>query len=324
MRRRTLLIAAGTTVAIGGAAYLAGAAVVYDRLTRVPGGCHETIAANRPDRFAVDGPPGFEASRYFMPPPEEVRFASRDPRVEVSGWFIPASAPDRPAVVVVHGHTACKRDTTVLVPAGMLHRGDYNVLLIDLRDHGDSTREDGRYAGGTDESLDVLGAWDWLRLERGFEPWRIGVVGISLGAATVLIAAGEAPALAAVWADSSYADIRVAIRAELTRNKYPALLEQGGLLIARLLNGDDLAARSPLDAVRRMADRRLAIVHGELDDRLSVEYGRTLAQAATAAGASVDSWFVAGAEHVQAMFSHADEYERRLVGFFDSALGAAR
>jgi dipeptidyl aminopeptidase/acylaminoacyl peptidase len=241
--------------------------------------------------------------------------------VTVSGWFVASPEPDRPAVVVVHGHMACKRDTTVLVPAGMLHRGGYNVLLIDLRDHGDSTRDDGRYAGGTDEYLDVLGAWDWLRLERGFEESRIGLAGISLGAATTLIAAGEAPAVAATWADSSYANIRVAIRAELARNRYPQVLEQGGLFIARALNGDDLAARSPLDAVMRLTGRPLGIVHGELDSRLSVEYGRELAAAGEAAGTPVDAWFVPGAEHVQAMFTHADEYERRMIGFFDSALG---
>jgi dipeptidyl aminopeptidase/acylaminoacyl peptidase len=320
MRRRTLLLAAGTTVAVGAAAYLAGAAIVYDRLTRVPGGCHESIAANTTSRFTVSEPADFDVARYLMPEPEEVSFPSRDPRVTVSGWYVSAAEPDRPVVVVVHGHTACKRDTTVLVPAGMLHRNAFNVLLIDLRDHGDSTREDGRYAGGTDEYLDVLGAWDWLRLERGFEESRIGIAGISLGAATTLMAAGEAPALAATWADSSYADIRTAIRAELSRNGYPAFLEQGGLLIARVLNGDDLAARSPLDSVRRMAGRPLGIVHGELDGRLSVAYGRELAAAAQAAGATVESWFVPGEEHVQAMFSQAEEYERRLVAFFDAAL----
>ena len=320
MRPRTLLLAAGTTVAIGGSAYLAGAAIIYDRLTRVPGGCHESVAANTPSSFSVTEP-GFVVSRYLMPDHEEVSFTSRDPRVTVSGWFVPSAEPDRPAVVVVHGHMACKRDTTVLVPAGMLHRGGFNVLLIDLRDHGDSTRADGRYAGGTDEYLDVLGAWDWLRLERGFDASQIGLAGISLGAATTLIATGEAPAVVATWADSSYADIRVAIRAELARNRYPQLLEGGGLFIARMLNGDDLTARSPLDAVRRLAGRPLGVVHGELDSRLSVEYSRELAAAAEATGSPVSAWFVEGAEHVQAMFSQPDEYERRIVDFFGSALG---
>jgi fermentation-respiration switch protein FrsA (DUF1100 family) len=70
-----------------------------------------------------------------------------------------------------------------------------------------------------------------------------------------------------------------------------------------------------------MSGRPLAIVHGELDGRLSVAYGRELEAAAEAAGAAVDAWFVPGAEHVQAMFTHAEEYERRLADFFETALG---
>ena len=99
----------------------------------------------------------------------------------------------------------------------MLHRNGFSVLLIDLRDHGDSTREDGRFAGGTDEYRDVLGAWDWLRTEQGLPPASIGLLGISLGAATVLLATGQEPAVAAVWEDSSYADLGTAIDAELKR-----------------------------------------------------------------------------------------------------------
>jgi len=320
MRRRPILIAAGTTVAVGLTAYAVGSAVIYDRLTRVPGGCSPEIVANDPSRFAVPDPPGFDVAPYLMPPPETVTIPSRDLGITLSGWFI-AGQPDAPAVIVVHGHTACKRDRTVLLPAGMLHRSGYNVLLIDLRDHGDSSREDGRYAGGTDEYRDVLAAWDWLRAVRGFDAGRIGLVGISLGAATTLIAAGEEPSIGAVWADSSYADIRVAIRAELALNGYPAFLEQGGLLLARLLSGDDLAARSPLDAARRLGGRSLAVIHGEADRRLSVQFGRDLAEAAKAADATVEAWFIPDAEHVAAMFLYPDEYERRLVGFFDAAFG---
>ena len=321
MRRRPVLIAAGATVAVGLVAYVAASAVVYDRLTRVPGVCHPDNAANSPTSFVVSEPPGFDVAPYLMPAPESVTIPSRDPAISVSGWFIAADDPGAPVVLVVHGHTSCKRDRTVLLPAGMLYRGGFSVLLIDLRDHGDSSREDGRYAGGTDEYRDVLGAWDWLQEERGFDARRIGLVGISLGAATALIAAGETPALAATWADSSYADIRVAIRAELALNGYPTFLEQGGLLMARLFTGDNLAARSPLESVRRLGSRPLAIVHGEADGRLSAAYSRELAAAATGAGARVETWFIPGAEHVEAMFLHPGEYERRLVGFFDAALG---
>jgi dipeptidyl aminopeptidase/acylaminoacyl peptidase len=245
---------------------------------------------------------------------------SRDAGITIAGWWLPAATADAPAVIVVHGFTACRRDHAVLLPAGMLYRNGFSVLLIDLRDHGASTIEDGRFAGGTDEYRDVLGAWDWLRTERGLPAGKIGLVGISLGAATVLLATGQEPGVAAVWEDSSYADLDSAILAELERSNYPTFLAAGGVLAARLLSGDDLVSYSPLDAVHRFAGRPLFITHGEADTRLSVAYARELESAILIDGGDVEAWLIPGAEHTEAMITHVDEYERRLVAFFDRSL----
>lgn len=301
-------------------AYAAASAVVWHRLTTVGGDCPPAFAGNDPTAFRVPGGPTSDAVAQAMPVPETVELPSRDPAITVAGWWLPAAEPDAPAVVVVHGHTSCRRDHTVLLPAGMLHRNGFSVLLIDLRDHGDSTLEDGRYAGGTEEYRDVLGAWDWLREAKGVPEARIGVLGISLGAATALIAAGEEPRVAAVWEDSSYADIGTAIRAELARNGYPTFLEAGGVAVARILSGDDLASRSPLEAVRQLGGRSLFVTHGTNDRRLDASYGEHLLAAAVEAGVRVDSWIVEGAEHVEAMLLHPADYEARLVRFFGDAL----
>ena len=65
-------------------------------------------------------------------------------------------------VILSHGFGGCRKGANDLLAAGMLHRNGIAVLMIDLRDHGDSTKEDMRFAGGTEEYRDVLGAWDWL------------------------------------------------------------------------------------------------------------------------------------------------------------------
>lgn len=318
MGRALRLLLAGV-VAVGGIGYGAASAFVWDKLTRVPGGCHTEWLANDPTRFAYEPPVEFDTTPYRMPAPQDVRFPSRDPAISISGWWIPADA-GAPAVVVVHGHTACKRDPAVLLAAGMLHQAGISALLIDLRDHGDSTVEDGRYAGGTEEYRDVLGAWDWLRTDRSIAADRIGLLGISLGAATVMIATGEEPRVAATWEDSSYADITVAIDAELQRNGYPTFLEFGGVTMARLISGDDLTSLSPLGAVAKMAGRRLFITHGTADQRLSVTYGRQLLAAAQADGVKVESWFVEGAGHTEAIRLHPLDYETRLTAFFKGAI----
>ena len=51
----------------------------------------------------------------------------------------------------------------------------------------------------------MLGAWDWLAAQ-GVPKDRIGILGMSFGAATTVIAGGEEPGVRAVWEDSSFAD----------------------------------------------------------------------------------------------------------------------
>ena len=323
---RSRVLLAITLIAVPLLAYVGASAVVWDKLTGVSTQCGGRWAENSPQAFEAPEVYELDTTAWEMPAPVEVRIPSRDPGIEIAGWWLPAEADGgaggatAPTVIVVHGFTACRHDHAVLLPAGMLHRNGYSVLVMDLRDHGDSTREDGRFAGGTDEYRDVLGAWDWVRTEQGVPASSIGLVGISLGAATVLLATGAQPDVAAVWEDSSYADLPSAIDAELTRSGYPTFLAFGGVLAARLISGDDLTSYSPLDAVARLDGRPLYITHGTDDTRLSVDYGHRLEAAARADGGPVESWYVDGAEHTEAMVTHAEEYERRLVGFFDGAL----
>jgi uncharacterized protein len=332
MRKRRIAIVAIALVAlILVAGYAYASSIVYDTLTKVSGDCPTAWQSNDPTHFQVlthegtpvEGHAGFDTSPYLMPAPEQVTIHSRTPGIEVSGWWIPAADPRAPAVIAVHGVTACKRDHTVLLPAGMLHKHGFSVLLIDLRDHGDSTYEDGRYAGGTEEYLDVLGAWDWLQREKGLRADRIGLAGFSLGAATVLIAIGHEPGVAATWEDSSYADLSSIISDELTRRGYPTILEPGAIVMARVVAGDDLISFSPLDGVKRLAGRPLFITHGEADDRINVKYAHELAAAAAGEGGGTPgTWYVPGAGHTEAMLDQPAEYEQRIAAFFRDAIGA--
>lgn len=324
--RSILLGATAATAALLLVGYGVGSVIVYERLTAI-GPCPAAWDANDPSRFAAIGPDGqplgdaaFDTTPYLMPLPEEVRIPSRDAGIELAGWFIGAADPGAPVVVVVHGRGACRRDPTALLPAGMLHRNGFAVLMVDLREHGESTIEDGHFAGGTEEYRDILGAWDWVRTTRSVAPDRIGLAGVSLGAATALIAAGREPGVAAVWADSSHADLPEFIRDELARQRYPTFLDIGAVVAGRILRSDDLVAVSPLDSVRWFAGRSLFITHGEADVVIDVRHGRELAAAARASGTTPETWYVPGSGHTLAMVDQAAEYERRIAAFFRTAL----
>lgn len=299
--------------------YVGASAYVYNQLSDTVAGCRVVEdRAFTPSAFSAQT---VETEPYLMPDYQEVTFSSRGDGITLDAWYIPAAdEANAPAVVLIHGLTSCKRSTSVLIPAGMLHRAGYSVLIPDLRDHGDSQVEDGRYAGGSEEWRDALGAWDWLVNERGIPEERIGMFGVSLGAATAMIATGEEPRVAALWEDSGFASIQAAVDAELTRNGFPTFLSTGALVLGRLISGDDILAYSPLAAMSKLDGRPIYITHGTADERLSVQYAQDLAAAVRASGGSVEPWIIDGATHVEGMYLQPDEYERRLIAFFDAAL----
>ncbi len=328
-RRRVTLWPLAFAIALVGSflvlAYLAASYAVYDTLAAVTGECRPDDAANTPQRFGVAGLDEAAIAPYLMPAPEDVEFHSRDPRIAgltLRGWWIPPRTATGPSVILVHGLKSCRRDENVLMAAGMLHRNGFGVLLMDQRDHGDSDDEDLRFAAGTEEYLDVLGAWDWVAA-RGVPEDRIGILGMSFGAATTVIAGGEEPRVRAVWEDSSYADMDEAIRDYLAHEGYPSILAPGGELAARIVAGDDLTSKSPLAEMPAYAGRPLAIVHGEADTLLSPRYAEELRDAAEAAGVDLrEYWTVPGVDHTRAVIEERLAYEQRLIDFFTGALGA--
>ena len=250
---------------------------------------------------------------------ETVNFPSREDHLNIRAAYIQADEGS-PAVILVHGLGGCRFVPGILTAADMLHRAGYSVLMIDMRNHGESQVTTGRMAGGIHEYRDVLGAWDWLVTEQGIPPERIGLLGNSLGGAAVMIAAGEEPQVAAVWEDSSYAGVDLAIQNELALRGYPGFLASAAATAGWFMDGLDLTARSPLKAVPQFNDRPLFITHGEADTRMPVEHAYILVDALRAAGRDLEPWIVPGSGHVKAIFDHPDEYESRLIAFFSQSI----
>ena len=319
--RKKLLFTAFSLVLLAGASYLAISYVLYNALTNIEGGCQSSLA-NRPDYFADSSGfwrADFDYAAYFMPRYESVRFSSREAGITIAGWYV-AAAPDAPAVIVVHGLGSCKNAHTVLTPAGMLHKAGFNVLLLDMRDVNESDYEDGRFAVGSEEYLDVLGGWDWLVAEKNIPPSQIGLMGNSLGAATVLIAFAQEAQIPAVFVDSPFDNLPQIINEELDRYHYPHFFTPGGILMARLIAGDDVLAYNPYEAIEQASGRALFIVHGTADARIHVRHSYQLQARAEAANARAVFWFPQDVGHIQSASAFTAEYEQRLVAFFGENL----
>lgn len=310
-------------VVLLGVAYLGASAWAWDDSTRVTSHCLSQHGAQTPESFIArwNDNPDYEvdaAGYHFIA--QDVSIPSLTAGITLRAWWAPPSDGSR-VVIVVHGKDSCRRDAGPLLVAGMLARNGFGVLVPDLRDHGESTREDGHWAGGTDEWQDVVGVWTWLR-EQGYPADRIGLHGGSMGAGAVSIAMGREPEIAAAYLDSPYANIMEATAFYAERNGKPSWMVPGSLFMGGMLSGDDLLGESPATLFReRLAGRPVFIVHGTADQTIDVSQGIALAAAATDGGTPVAPWILDGVEHTQAAFVEPDAYEQHLVDFFGAALG---
>jgi dipeptidyl aminopeptidase/acylaminoacyl peptidase len=296
-------------------AYLGAGYVVYTRLAKVRGSCERHLS-NRPDNFAnISSWPLEDFTPYFMPVYEDVQFPSRQPNLQIAGWYVEAE-PDAPVVIVVDGIGGCKYAQAALLSAGMLWHSGFNILLIDLRDTGDSGSEDGLSAVGNEEYQDALGAWDWLVEQKGFAPERIGILGNSLGVATVLFAFEQEPRIAAIALNSPFANLPQIMREELQNKGYPSILAPGAVVMARLVSGEDLVAHDPVKAALSAGDRPIWVVHSTADSRVAVHHSYALQAATQEAGVDAEFWFIDGASHVQSPAVYPAEFQTRLSAFF--------
>jgi dipeptidyl aminopeptidase/acylaminoacyl peptidase len=199
---------------------------------------------------------------------EEVSIRAAD-GVRLSAWL--AARPGRPAVVLLHGYPADKRD---LLPLAAVFHRHFTVLLVDLRFFGQS---EGRITTlGHRERDDLKRALDVLQ-QRGLGP--VGVFGFSLGGAVALLTAAEDQRIRAVAAYAPFAVLR-----DLGRDLYRGLWLLREPLVglmrlwSRLLLGADITRPSPEQAARQLSVP-VMLVHSRADEQIPFHHAERLARA---------------------------------------------
>ena len=261
-------------------------------------------------RVPIEGNPALLGLSY-----EEVSFPSIDDGLILYGWYLPVQDSE-PVIIMIHGADGNRADPSIGmldIASGLLEHG-YNVLMFDLRGHGES--EGNRMSAGFYEKRDLLGAVDYVK-GLGFE--RIGVLGFSAGASTALIGTAESDDIDAVVADSSFADLKDMMEPEFSRRtKFPKFFLGPLLFMVKIMYGVDFNAVKPVEAVAGIEPRPILFIHGELDDTVPLEHAYRLRDASQSPESQL--WVVPGAGHVRAYITRPEEYISRVTAFFDGVL----
>lgn len=228
------------------------------------------------------------------------------------GWYYP-TVDRRRLIVCVHG---MQMNWSELAGIGRdLHRRGYDVLLFDLRGHGRS--DPSRLSMGRFERRDLRAVLRWAEAH-GFSPDRIGWIGSSMGAATVLMEGATNPSIHAAVLDSPFGDLPELLNAQLARySGLPKLFNPGILLAARLAYGvrtDDLV---PLSVAHLWRDRPLMLIHGAADSMVPARHSRLIAREA---GPYCRAIILPGVDHAESYRAYPAWYIDAVDAFFQAHL----
>jgi len=212
------------------------------------------------------------------------------------------------------------------IASDFVHHG-FAVLTFDLRAVNKSKHAPESL--GYYEQRDVLGAVDFLQsgtlpYPQLGHPQAIVGWGISMGAATLLLAAAQEPAIQAVVSDCAYGDVTSLLKMALPHQvKVPSLFALGIFEASQAIYGVNLAAVRPVDVVKNLAPRPVFFIHGDNDQVVPPAQMDLLAQAARSTpGAHVQTWMVTGGVgHAQSFLKMGDVYINRVVNFYTAVLG---
>jgi uncharacterized protein len=255
---------------------------------------------------------------FAAPVPEgavPVRIETTD-GASLAAWYTPSE--NGAAVVLRHGSGAGSSKASTVDHAAVLVRHGYGVLAMDARGHGESGGRPMDW--GWYGEPDVAAGVGWLTERSEVEADRIGGVGLSMGGEELLGAAGADPRLRAVVAEGATGRT-AADRDLLGQRGYVRVVDQ--LTAAATFGATDLLTRAssptPLaDGVDALSDdRRALLITGEDPTEATVAH----ALRDVAGPDVVTVWEVADAPHTAALTRHASDWEERVIGFLDAALG---
>lgn len=225
--------------------------------------------------------------------------------------YVPAANQTAKTIVVAHGYMGNKEQMASYIR--LWHRQGYNVLAPDDRGNGQSQ---GNYYGfGWPDRLDYL-KWTKQVIARTGTNSQIGLFGVSMGGATVMMMSGEKlpHQVKAIIEDCGYTSVGDELGYELKQlyhlPKFPLLYTASWVADAKA-HFNFMQASS----VNQLKKNKLPIffIHGAKDTFVPTKMVYENYRATTVKDKEL--WVVPGAAHAESFTLHPQEYQRRVTTF---------
>ena len=258
--------------------------------------------------IATERPPGDVDSGDLGRPSREVAMQTAD-GLELHGTYV---APRNGAAIILFPRESTEDHARMLVSNG------YGVLLLDMRGYGTSEGDPNAYGWGSD--ADIAAGVAFLEEQPDVDDDRIGGLGLSVGGEQMIEASAGNEGLRAVVSEGAgtrsarESFVREGPNAVELVLQYPFDLVQTGA--TAVLSGT-LPPPSLEELAGQISPRALFLVYGEQGQDVEPTVNKPYF---AAAGEPKELWEVPGAGHTGGLDARPEEYEARVVGFFDREL----
>jgi dienelactone hydrolase len=159
---------------------------------------------------------------------------------------------------------------------------------------------------------------EFLRRRPDVDPERIGGIGLSVGGEMMMEAAAESDGLAALVSEGAgIRSLREALAIPDTRRRIENVVPHAIVTPAVALFSNSTPPQSLADLAARIAPTPFFLIYAVPGQGGEAELSERFFEAARE---PKQIWLVPGAGHTGGIEARPDEYERRVVGFFDDAL----
>ncbi|HET6643357.1 MAG TPA: CocE/NonD family hydrolase [Gaiellaceae bacterium] len=249
------------------------------------------------------------AARAYVPEPQlgtafqEISFTTPD-GLQLEGWYVPSK--NGAAVISFPGRRGPRK------PAKLLARHGYGVLLFDRRGEGESEGDPNLL--GWQGTRDIEGAVAFLKSRPEVDDEKIGGLGLSVGGEMMLQEAAENNELKAVVSEGAgIRSVREAVHMDGPA-KVVGSWAFGIVTLGTAVWTSNLPPRSLTDLSAEITQPAL-FIHATPG-----QGGETLTEKYYDAAKGPKEYWAAPGGHTGAIDAAPEEYERRVVGFFDRSL----